>query len=228
MGNVSKVLCFRVSEPESKPSLKGKNTGKAGNSKNSDDKVKLKAFSCVTPNREAFEIDLCPTKSYSQKPCIHDYTLYSVASSNQDFGNRRLRQSVSSQAQRIRPILCDQGHFKISSSTAAHSTEPGFNGKRNSQFVQESFHCQAPLSLPRWRPLLFLSGVRRGWKFGVLLEASKEADIRTGPICGSSNGSRTRVPARDHEHHAQRPEARKRSHWWNWLRQAFWLRTLKE
>lgn len=91
MGNVSKALCFRVSEPESMPPLKGKNTGRAGNLKNSDEKVKLKAFSCVTPNREAFENDFCPTKSHSQKPCIHDFTLYSVATSNQDIGNRRLR-----------------------------------------------------------------------------------------------------------------------------------------
>lgn len=78
MGNVAKVLCFREPDSEKEPPLKGKAKDKAGNFIVYEERKKLKAVSCLTPSRGSFDNDICQSKSFSKKPCIHDYVLYSV------------------------------------------------------------------------------------------------------------------------------------------------------
>ena len=83
MGNVAKYLCPHERETIPDGQIKGILIGKSGNIKISEERLKLKALSCLSPMRGNLEKENENEnkKSCNHKPCIQDYILYSVFTS---------------------------------------------------------------------------------------------------------------------------------------------------
>lgn len=81
MGNVAKYLCFHERDATPANQIRELAKGKSGIAKMTEERRKLRAVSCLSPNRGSFEKELGHKKSCTHKPCIQDYVLYSVLDS---------------------------------------------------------------------------------------------------------------------------------------------------